>query len=502
MNESHFNRGTWLALGASVLLLLTVLGVNLYRYTLPTDGWDYGDFENGATRNVLRLPSDLQVGDVPMTIGGVPFTEFTNQPLGQAGELPPNWRPGQMVQYTIQRGDQTLTIPVPIGNWNLPVLLNAILADGSNLLSAIYLVIGAWVLYLRPGNLGAQVLFFLGSVRLAMELILWIPLSIGDTGNAFAVTAVSLLGFYIYGILLFPTFLLLSLVFPKPKRPFRTYPALTLLLLYLFEPLLLIAFGSISAEVGPTIGFALVAVLGLLTVISVLHTIITERGDAVARAQILWVGLGVALVAGFQMIENVAGFLAGPDAPTVELNRWLSLLGAVIYLAVPVTVAIAILRYRLWDIDILIRRTATYTLVVALLAIVYFSSVILLQQIFSALTGLGQNEIVTVLSTLTIAALFVPLRNRIQNVIDRRFNRKKYDAQRVLQDFANTVRDETDLEKLTGRLMQVVDETMQPKSVSMWLKRTTGDGRFAKERLGTAESSSHLRSVVGGHDSL
>ena len=81
-----------------------------------------------------------------------------------------------------------------------------------------------------------------------------------------------------------------------------------------------------------------------------------------------------------------------------------------------------------------------------------------------------------------IAALFVPVRNWVQNAIDRRFNRKKYDSQRVLSDFATTVRDETDLEKLTARLMQVVDETMEPKSVSLWLKKTEDGQRFRKSQ--------------------
>src|SRR5581483_4269991 len=122
------------------------------------------------------------------------------------------------------------------------------------------------------------------------------------------------------------------------------------------------------------------------------------------------------------------------------------------------------------DIDFLIRRTLTYSIVTALLLMVYFASVILLQQAVATVTGSQQNELVTVLSTLAIAALFVPLRNRIQNAIDRRFNRQRYDAQKVLNQFATTVRDETDLEKLTGSLIDVVNETMQPRSVSLWLK--------------------------------
>ena len=143
----------------------------------------------------------------------------------------------------------------------------------------------------------------------------------------------------------------------------------------------------------------------------------------------------------------------------------------VTYLMLPIAIMISILRYRLWDIDLLIRRTVTYALVVALLGVVYFGSVILLQQIFVGIIGTN-SEIITVLSTLAIAALFVPLRNRVQDGIDKRFNRKKYDAQQVLQKFSETARDETDIDTLTNELVKVVNETMQPKSVSLWLKPT------------------------------
>ena len=137
----------------------------------------------------------------------------------------------------------------------------------------------------------------------------------------------------------------------------------------------------------------------------------------------------------------------------------------------PGAFTLAILRARLWDIDVIVRRTVLYAVVTLLLAVIYFGSVISLQQIFARLAVGQPNELVTALSTLAIAALFVPLRNKIQAAIDKRFNRKKYDAQQVLEKFSQTVRDETDIDTLTNELLNVVQETMQPKSMSVWLKK-------------------------------
>ncbi len=140
------------------------------------------------------------------------------------------------------------------------------------------------------------------------------------------------------------------------------------------------------------------------------------------------------------------------------------------YLALPVCLAIAILRYRLYDIDILIRKTLQYTVVTALLALIYFGSVFLLQRLFSSATG-QQSPLILVVSTLLIAAIFAPLRRRIQDGIDRRFYRKKYDAQQVLAQFARTARDETDMDALLAELERVVQETLQPEGVKVWLRK-------------------------------
>lgn len=192
------------------------------------------------------------------------------------------------------------------------------------------------------------------------------------------------------------------------------------------------------------------------------------------RQQIKWLvyALGVVFVVTIirQVYVSVIQQLRAPT-PAESLVIDVASMGATLcYGLIPIAVGFAILRYRLWDIDIIIRRTLTYGVLTAMLIGIYFGTVILLQYIFSVVTGVQQNEVVTVLSTLAIAALFVPLRNEIQRLIDRRFYRKKYDAQKVLNDFAETVRDETDLEKLTGRLIDVVQETMEPRSLSVWLK--------------------------------
>ena len=162
-----------------------------------------------------------------------------------------------------------------------------------------------------------------------------------------------------------------------------------------------------------------------------------------------------------------------PGLPRLLYNLARAPLVNLCMLLLPICLAFSIFRYRLWDIDLIIRRTLVYSVLSGALAVVYFGSVVLLQQLFRALTGQGQNQLVTVVSTLAIAALFAPLRRRVQDAIDRRFYRKKYDAAKTLAAFAATCRDETDLDKLTASLIAVVQETMQPEHVSLWLKKTS-----------------------------
>jgi len=174
------------------------------------------------------------------------------------------------------------------------------------------------------------------------------------------------------------------------------------------------------------------------------------------------------IIVGGSLIEAALG-ISGQDDQDLGFSTDLDSIGI---LLVPAAIVIAMLRYRLWDIDVIIRRTLIYSVLTGLLALAYLGSVLLLQRLFQALTGQAQDQVVTVISTLAIAALFVPLRRRVQGFIDRRFYRRKYDANRILTAFGSSAREDVNLDVLTGRLRAVVEETIEPSSVAVWLRPT------------------------------
>jgi len=159
--------------------------------------------------------------------------------------------------------------------------------------------------------------------------------------------------------------------------------------------------------------------------------------------------------------------------PEGSWGLWASYLLVIVGgLSVPIAIGVAILRYRLYEIDIIINRTLVYGSLTAMLVALYFGGIVVLQRLFVLLTG-QQSTLAIVASTLLIAALFPPLRRGIQSFIDRRFYRRKYDARKTLEAFSAKLRDETDLQALNNNLVAVVRETMQPAHVSLWLRPDT-----------------------------
>jgi hypothetical protein len=212
-----------------------------------------------------------------------------------------------------------------------------------------------------------------------------------------------------------------------------------------------------------TLGTVLLGSFFLFLVLALASVVVRYiRSGGVQRQQIKWLLLATALSALMVFFEEITG---------IELNTEIPF--AISIALFPAAIAVAIFRYRLYDIDVIINRALVYGSLTAMLALVYVGGVVGLQYAFRALTG-GESQLAVVASTLAIAALFVPLRRRVQGFIDRRFYRRKYDAAKTLEEFGTRLRDETDLESLSNDLVSVVRDTVQPERVSFWLAPDRG----------------------------
>jgi hypothetical protein len=219
---------------------------------------------------------------------------------------------------------------------------------------------------------------------------------------------------------------------------------------------------------------------GILLAIGASVIVRFRRARGAERQQLKW----LAYAAGFLGITPVGiGLLNTHVLHNPLIETAVAVVDIVAVAAVPTAIGVAILRYRLYEIDLLINRTLVYGSLTALLALIYFGGIVLLQRVFVVLTG-EKSTFAVVVSTLVIAALFNPLRRRIQSFIDRRFYRRKYDARKTLETFSAKLREETDLEALENELVGVVRETMQPAHVSLWLRSDTPDTSPRAERSG------------------
>lgn len=225
-------------------------------------------------------------------------------------------------------------------------------------------------------------------------------------------------------------------------------------------------------------------ILNLILVVFVIGTILLSPiyryirvSDRVEREQTKWVmfsliiAIGMFLLVG-GLIPSIPGITAHPvQAVLIDLATQVAM--GLAFLLVPVGFAVAILRYKLWDIDVLINRTLVYGSLTITLVGLYIGGVIVLQALFRAVTG-QHSDLAIAIATLAVAALFNPWRHRVQAFIDHRFYRRKYDATRILARFSATLRDEVDLEQLTGDLLSVAQDTVQPASVAIWLREREG----------------------------
>ena len=342
--------------------------------------------------------------------------------------------------------------------WGLATPTWAMLSTLLNILSALVFTLVAVLVWWRPhtwfGWLTAMVLLVSGS---------------NVQSNVIRTAMIWPLAHFIWDVsaLIWPLFVLWLYLFPDgrpvPRRLLWIVGPLVALFAALFLAILaakyLPAFTAIVNltpvinRLAPAVVFPLI----FLTLAAQTYRYLRVSGP-VERSQTKWF---------------LSGFLVAFALPSI-ISIFVTLpaeVDTIAFMAIPLGIGVSVLRYRLWDIDVIIRKTLIYTVLTVLLALIYFGGVVLLQRLFGSLTGVAQSPLAVVVSTLVIAALFTPLRRRIQDTIDRRFYRKKYDAQRVLAQFALTARDETDLDALTAELASVVQATLQPERVSVWLHK-------------------------------
>ncbi len=305
--------------------------------------------------------------------------------------------------------------------------------------------------------------------------------SVADDHHATLATVTAWIGTWIWIAGIGPAATFLLLLFPDGRLPSRRWrpvawlTAVTLAALIcglavtpgliedtdVSNPLGIPAPGAIHVLTGVSL-----ALLGVCVVLCCASLVVRFRASGHdQRQQLKWLAWAVPVV----VIFLVASAVAQGDDPSeraVDIGNALSALGL---MAVPVAITLAILRSRLYDIDVVINRTLVYATLTATLAVVYLTSVLLLRLALQPLTG--KSDLAVAASTLAVAALFRPLRTRIQTVVDRRFYRRRYDAALTLQSFTGRLRQEVDLETVSSELSSVVRDTMHPTHVTLWLRR-------------------------------
>jgi hypothetical protein len=306
------------------------------------------------------------------------------------------------------------------------------------------------------------------------------PVGFAALNNWLWVPAVGLLGIYV--LLLFPDGRL-------PSRRWRPLAWLSGVVLVLLSLAVLLGPGPLESLggvrnpfglegqrwiVGAYVALPLLPLCMLASAASLVLRYRSSRGEE--REQIKWIAFAASVVGVVYLVAMVASLIHPSESWTTAGSVWwlnlLTYAALVSFTAVPIAVGFAVLKYRLYNIDLIINRTLVYGSLTAILVALYFGGIVVLQRVFVIVTG-EKSTLAVVASTLVIAALFNPLRWRIQSFIDRRFYRRKYDAAETLEAFSTKLRDETDLDALCDDLTSVVGETMQPAHVSLWLRPDT-----------------------------
>lgn len=409
----------------------------------------------------------LRQGDIVVAVAGRPMEEWARL-IGVPAATRPQWRVGEVVTYTVVRAGHQITVPVTLVSYPIGAVVRE---DGGSLVFALaFALIAGFVFLRRPDDRAARALFLTASCLLSAQS--WsFGLQISDMidGVGFWLYQITALGVY---TIFWASLLHFALVFPRPHPLVMRWRWL-IPTIYASPAVCWVAYLLITHAIVPdtlewigswTPGQGVMGILYFAAALLIVLDTFRISRDPITRRQIRWVVFAGGLSGGAGLLLSI---LPGDVFGHAIIST--NALGIVL-LPIPFALAFAILRYRLFDIDVIIHRALVYGTLTATLGLVYGVSVVALQSLAGALSGLTtQWPPAIVASTLLIAALFQPLRRRVQTGIDRRFYRHKYDSARTLAAFGATLRMHTGLDELNERLVGVVEETMQPTQVSLWL---------------------------------
>lgn len=413
LDERRLNGANWAILLISVALVVCSAAQLVYRLSLPTDGWRYIPGAIGTAMqdtitydtNLIGQPSLLQPGDFVLAVEGYSYAQLLHNAETLQPPLIDDWRTRTTARYLVQRGNTAVELDVPLYRWQFWHIARRALGNPEALVRLVDVAIGLFVFFKRPGELAARIVFFLAIVWLTLyisDIIMW---GLPEIIHPPVWLAAVIFSNWVYGGLAAPTLLLLALSFPQPKAFVRRHPLAVSFAIYGTLPLLLLSFGPQAF-----LGWGWTATCGLLSLISVVHSLV-RANDRISRAQLRWAGLGVSGLALSIFISASSGFGIYP----ATLERLLAACESLLQLALPAALAIAILRYRLFDIDLILNRTLVYGALTLCVIGLYIGIVTYLGALFR-----DENNLVSsLIATGVVAVAFQPLRAWLQHAVNR-----------------------------------------------------------------------------------
>jgi hypothetical protein len=459
-----------LALGLS-FFLIAVIAFTIRIITIGSDGATTDSRFSAFQPNYVEVyaypnsPGPLQTGDRVVAVSAVTMRQWAVR-LFVPNSRHISFEPDTLVVYRILRKGKLLSQLVALKPRTFVSVFQA--RWGIFIFVFVSQLLATWLLFRRP-QVPAVRVFFIWAM-LASQMYLWaLPLSVGDivTGYGFWLGRFLVAGM---AVLFYPALVHFALLYPRPSGAVRRHPwilpALYLGAIVLYFAIISYFWASASSTMvslgASTRAVSVISIIYLLAALAIIIVQYRHSQPGPDRQRAKWALLGgtIAVVSGLTI--GVIGLLV-VGLTWIDVNIY-----SLTLLAFPISMTIAMWRYHLFDIDVIIRKTFFYSVVTAILVVSYIGAIIFFEAFFRQFTRQNSRPAVA-LATAIIMLLFNPVRQRVQRAVDRLFYRTNYDAAQLLAHFATISRDEADLPKLLSELEQVVTTSLQPASISVWL---------------------------------